>query len=304
MAGANPAAEVTGQALLFGTSNYFIGNDPSRWMTNVPVHGGVCYRDIYPGVDLMYYGVQRQLEYDFMVAPGVDPSLITLDFEGVNNLSVTPAGDLLIKTASGEIRQRKPFVYQEMEGGKREVGGCYVCAGEQRVSFEVGAYDSRHPLIIDPVLAYSTYLGGTGTGFDAGNGIAVDGYGNAYITGRTDSADFPTTPNALQASDPDLVNSDVFVAKLNSAGSALVYSTYLGGTGIDIGNAIAVDHESNAYVTGQTTSRNFPTTSDAFQAGDPDPRSTDAFVMRFRNMTVPVGGSITTAGPPPGSTDR
>jgi hypothetical protein len=267
-------------------SNYFIGNDPSRWIPNVPTYGAVWYRDLYPGIDLVYYGRQQQLEYDFVVAPGVDPYAITLRFEGASNLAIAPSGDLRIETAAGEVVQRRPVVYQEGPDGKHEVGGRYVCAGNQRVSFRVGSYDLSRALIIDPVLRYSTYLGATG--FDAGYGIAVDEDGNAYVTGRTTSVNFPTRAGAFQPVDPDPNpnNSDAFVTKLNRQGSALVYSTYLGGTGDDGGNAIAVDEDGNAYITGRTNSTNFPTTAGALQPVDPDPNpaTRDVFVTKLNRQ--------------------
>jgi Beta-propeller repeat len=280
--GANPAAQLSGRMELPGTSNYFLGNDPSQWITDVPTYDAVCYTDVYPGVDVVYYGSQHQLEYDFVLAPGVDPHAITLGFGGASNLTITSTGDLLIQTPAGEVLQRRPFVYQEYPTGKHEVHGHYVCAGGQRVGFEVGSYDPSRPLIIDPVLTYSTYLGGTG--FDVGYGIAVDEDGNAYITGRTQSANFPTTTGVFQPADPDPnpINSDVFVTKLNRQGSALIYSTYLGGSGDDGGNAIAVDESGNVYITGRTNSANFPITAGAFQPAKAGPAVlSDVFVTKL-----------------------
>jgi Beta-propeller repeat len=269
---ANPEPEAAGQRVTTGASNYFIGNDPTQWVTDIPIYERVNYRDIYPGVDLVYYGTQSQLEYDFVVSAGADPSTIRLDFEGASNLTVTPAGDLLMQTPTGEICQHQPLVYQDTAAGRREVGGHYVCAGGRWVSFQVGSYDPTRPLVIDPVLAYSTYLGGIGS--DSGFGIAVDTEGNAHVTGETFAPNFPTIPGAFQQSDPDPApgHSDVFVSKLNPAGSALIYSTYLGGHGHDSGFGIAVDGDGNAYITGRTESRDFPTTGGAFQRFNPDAR--------------------------------
>jgi Beta-propeller repeat len=267
---ANPRAEAAGRRLATGACNYFIGADATRWVTDIPIYEGVSYRDIYPGVDLVYYGTQGQLKYDFVVSAGADPSTIGLDFEGAESITITPTGDLLIGTLRGEICQHRPLVYQDTAGGKREVGGHYVRAGRRRVGFQVGSYDPTRPLVIDPVVTYSTYLGGHGS--DGGFGIAVDSEGNAHVTGETFAPSFPTTPGAFRETDPDAVFSDAFVTKLDPTGSSLIYSTYLGGHGNDSGLGIALDGNGNAYVTGRTESRDFPTTPGAFQRFSPDAR--------------------------------
>src|SRR2546425_1653009 len=261
LVGANPAAEISGLEELPGKSNYFIGNDPKEWRTNVPNYARVKYRNVYPGVDLLYYGNQRQLEYDFVVRPGADPSRIVLGVQGADRLEVDAQGDLVLDTAVGPIHQRKPVIYQEIDGDKKEIAGAYVLTGRHQVGFRVAAYDASQPLVIDPVLVYSTFLGGSG--LDQGFGIAVDATGNAYVTGVTVSIPFPTVTGAFQTTSGG--SQDVFVTKLNPAGSALVYSTYIGGSGDDGGLGIAVDSLGNAYVTGFTTSTNFPTTVAAFQ---------------------------------------
>src|SRR3989441_1834599 len=258
LVGANPAAEISGLEELPGKSNYFIGNDPKKWHTNVPNYARVKYRNVYPGVDLVYYGNQRQLEYDFTVRPGADPSRIVLGVQGADRLEVDAQGDLVLHTAVGPIRQRKPVIYQEIDGDKKEIPGGYVLTATHQVSFRIAPYDPSQPLVIDPVLVYSTYLGGSGNDF--GDDIAVDALGNAYITGATFSTNFPTTVGAFQGG-----GNDAFVTKLNPTGSALVYSTYLGGSGGDSGNGIAVDSLGNAYVATHTYSSNFPTTAGAFQ---------------------------------------
>src|SRR5437879_378348 len=278
--GANPDACVTGREELPGKANYFIGNDPAGWRTNVPTYARVHYEDLYPGIDLVYYGNQRQLEYDFVVRPGADPRRIALGFRGAQRLEVDPQGDLVLHTAAGAIRQRKPIVYQEVAGRRVEIPGDYVLRDGQRVGFHVAAYDTSLPLIIDPTLSYSTYLGGTG--FDEGRGIAVDATtGEAYVTGFTDSFDFPT----VRASQTTFAggSGDAFVTKLNATGSALVYSTYLGGKGFDTGFGIAVDSMGQAYVTGSTNSADFPTTTGAFQAviGGPAEGPVDAFLTKL-----------------------
>src|SRR2546425_5612407 len=260
-AGANPMPRLAGLRELPGKANYFIGNDPTKWRTNVSTYAKVRYDDLYPGIDLVYYGNQRQLEYDFVVRPGANPSRIVLGVRGADRLEVDAQGDLVLHTAVGPIRERKPVIYQEIDGDRKEIPGAYVLTGRHQVGFRVAAYDASQPLVIDPVLVYSTYLGGSG--LDQGFGIAVDASGNAYVTGLTASTDFPTTTGAFRTTSGG--SQDVFVTKLNPAGSALVYSTYIGGSGDDGGFGISVDALGNAYVTGFTTSTNFPTTPGAFQ---------------------------------------
>ena len=274
LVGANPAPQVAGLEELPGKSNYFLGNDPSQWRTNVPHYAKVQYKDVYPGVDLVYYGNQRQLEYDLVVEPGADPDAITLSFEGVESLRIDAQGDLVLDTSGGEIRQHKPLVYQEVDGARREIAGTYVLKSQRQVGFEVAAYDAGKPLIIDPVLVYSTYLGGSSDEFP--RGFAVDASGNAYVTGSTLSTDFPTA-SPIQASNAGGA-SDTFVTKLNAAGSALVYSTYLGGTALDTARWIAIDSSGNAYVTGETRSTDFPTVS-PFQAANAG--AADGFVTKL-----------------------
>jgi len=261
--GANARASVTGADALPGKSNYFIGSDPSQWRTNVPTYAAVKYAAVYPGIDLVYHGNQRLLEYDFLVAPGADPQAIGIRFQGARKLTVNRDGALVIGLGGSEVIEPAPVVYQEIGGRRQAVAGRYVLRGRGRVGFSVPEYDRSQALVIDPTLVYSTYLGGSGG--DSASGIAVDASGNAYVAGNTGSSDFPTTPGAFQTTYD--VGGDVFVTKLNAAGSALVYSTYLGvsDTGWAFGNAIAVDVSGNAYVAGSTTSSNFPTTPGAFQ---------------------------------------
>ncbi len=253
--GANPDPQVAGIDRLPGGSNYFIGNDPKKWRTNVAQYARVQYKDVYPGVDLVYHGNQRRLEYDFVVAPGADPTVIKLDFQGVREMRLDASGDLVLRLAGGEVRQPRPVVYQEVAGARQTVAGSFLIKGHREVGFDVAAYDVSKPLVIDPELVYSTYLGGGKD--DIGVDIAVDAAGSAYVTGKTISTNFPTA-NPLR---PALVglSSDIFVTKLNPAGSALVYATYLGGSSGDVGWGIAVDTAGNAYVTGLTSSDNFPT---------------------------------------------
>src|SRR4029077_6998079 len=202
-----------------GKVNYFIGKDPKEWRTNIPTYGKVRYSAVSRGIALVYYGNGRQLEYDFIVAPGADPGVITLAFGGADALAVSTEGDLVLQTRSGELRLRKPLIYQEVGGTKRSVPGGYVVRGERGVGFQVAAYDGTKPLIIDPVLVYSTYLGGVGE--DNGSGIAADATG-IYVVGLTVSPDFPPAGSPVQGNKG--ADYDAFITKLNPAGTALIYS--------------------------------------------------------------------------------
>jgi len=275
--GANPSPDVSGVDEMSGKSNYFIGNDAKNWRTNVPMYAKVKYKSVYSGIDLVYYGKQRQLEYDFVVASGADPRRIQLCIRGARKIRRSEDGDLVLAIDAGEIRWHRPVAYQEKGGVRQEVAAHYAVKGN-RVGFEVADYDLRRPLFIDPLI-YSTYLGGSGE--DTGAAIAVDSSGNAYVTGYTRSTNFPTM-NPLQ---PSLGASDgnAFVAKLNPTGSALVYSTYLGGSDQDGGNGIAVDSSGNAYVTGFTLSTNFPTVNPLACGGNGD-----AFVAKLN----PTGSAL------------
>jgi hypothetical protein len=277
LVGSNPAAQVVGLNQLPGVSNYLIGNDPAQWHTNIPNYARVEYENVYPGVNLAYYGNNQQhLEYDFVLAPGADPHAIKLSFQGAQGMTLDAQGDLVLHTSGGDIVEQAPVLYQEANGVRQPVSGRYVLEGDGQVGFQIEAYAPSWPLVIDPTysLVYSTYLGGNGD--DSGYGIAVDSAGNAYITGYTTSTNFATkTP--WQAANAG--GKDVFVTKLNAAGNGLLYSTYLGGSGDDVGYRIALDSSGNAYVTGDTTSTNFPTTAGAFQttyAGN-----ADAFVAKL-----------------------
>jgi len=252
-------------------SNYFIGNARSKWITDVPNYRKVRASGIYPGTDLVYYGDGHKLEYDLVVHAGANPRSIWLTFEGAVNLNTDREGNLLIGTRLGTIVQRKPRVYQEINGERIEIRASYsIRAG--KVGFALAKFDRKRDLVIDPVLEYSTYLGGTGG--DWGYGIAVNAGGEAYITGYTNSTDFPVTSGTYHGSQ------DAFVARLNAAGSSLMYSTYVGGAQNDQANGIAIDSSGAAYITGYTASKDFPTTPGAYQPSSGGGGS-DAFVTKL-----------------------
>jgi hypothetical protein len=240
---------------LSGKSNYLVGNDESKWKRDIAQYSKVKYSDIYPGIDLVYYGNQRQLEYDFIVAPGADPKNVKLGFTGADKITVNTKGELVIKMGNGELKLNKPLTYQEKNGVKKEIASSYAIKDNQ-IAFNVGEYDKTQALVIDPVLEYSTYLGGNNT--DTAWSLVVDSQGNTYISGSTISTNFPTV-NAFQSTFGGGFGGDIFVTKLNSSGSALVYSTYIGGNNSELGLDIAVDASGSAYVAGRTSSTNFPT---------------------------------------------
>jgi hypothetical protein len=288
--GAKSNADVRGVDELPGKANYFIGNDPTKWHSKVPTYARVKSEGVYPGIDLVYYGNQRQLEYDFVVAPGADPKPLRLHFAGAQRLSLTPNGDLAIKSRNGEIAFHKPVVYQLKDGVREPVEGRFRLLAGNHIRFALGSYDHTRTLVIDPVLAYSTYLGGSGpclnsqlapaTPCDSGNAIAVDAVGDFYVVGATVNSDFPVATGAIQAVnngmafDNGFFLNNAFVTKFNPRGSALIYSTYLGGTTSDeqpgtfsgdVATGVAVDAAGNAYVTGYASSYTFPVTSNAYQ---------------------------------------
>lgn len=320
-AGANRNARVSGESRQSGTVNYF-GGKPDQWRTKIPMYGRVRYRSLYPGIDLVFYGNNRELEYDLVVSPGADPGQIKLAVAGADEIRIDAEGNLVLKTSQGDVIQQKPKTYQRKGATLTAVAGNYVITGKDEVGFRLGSYDRQAAVVIDPVLRYSTFLGGNdfdsaraiavdsanravvvgstvssnfpattsraaipelfvtkfdftgsriiyssllvGFVFDLGQmGLALDSAGNSYITGIVESNGFPTTPGAFQTEVHG--DFDVFVTKLNANGSALVYSTFLGGNGRESGQSIAVDSSGNAYVTGDTSSEDFPTTPGAFQ---------------------------------------
>jgi hypothetical protein len=374
LAGANQQPEMVGAQRLPGHSNYFIGNDSSRWLRNIPQFGRVQYRDVYPGIDLAFYGNQNQLEYDFEVSPGSDAHQIELNFKGAENVSVATNGDLVLGLNGRELRFEAPHVYQKFPAGTQTVAGSFVMRGKNSAGFEVGSYDHNRALVIDPVLAFASYLGGVGeescsaiTGATAGfvphcpaialdsggriyvagatttpntatfdtltptligamgtsdvfvsrislgstggavtstldyvtyiggasgtqypAGIGVDSGFNVYVAGTTDSATYPTTPSAFQAT-PASAGNHVFVSKIDSNGSLNDYSTYLSGNGVDTAANMALDSLGRVYVIGTTTSSDFPTTIGALQA---HPAATNQFFFAKLNPALNTVNSL------------
>jgi hypothetical protein len=286
LVGANPAAAVAGSDRLPGKTNYFIGNDPKQWRTGVPQFAGVHYESVYPGIDLVFYGNQGRLEYDFKIAPGADPTQAELQFDGAAKLELSN-GDLILTGSGGDLRLQAPRVYQRAGDEQQSVEGRFVLRAANRVGFEIGAYDRGRELVIDPILSYSTYFGGGGA--DTSPSIAVNGDGFIYLSGSTTSGSpstlpgLPVTSNAYQSTLNGAQN--IFILKLDpTAGEAgVVYLTYLGGSGIDTSAGLAVDPGGNAYVAGTTTSPNFPTVG-GYQSA-PETGSTGA--PCFPNESVP-----------------
>jgi hypothetical protein len=259
--GANSQSVIEGSGKDGAVVNYLMGNDPEQWHANVPTYRELVYWDIYPNIDLRLYGDGGMLRYDFVVNPGATPEAIALAYNDIDSLAIID-GELVMGTAFGDMVQSQPHIYQQIGDEVVEVEGGFRLGSDNTYGFHVAAYNNHYPLIIDPLMYYSTYLGGTDDDF--GNGIAVDTGGSAYVTGYTTSANFPTTQGAYDTSHNGGWT-DVFVTKLSADGKTLVYSTYLGGTSADEGLGIALDSSNNAYITGFTNSADFPTTPGAFQ---------------------------------------
>jgi len=260
LAGANPAAAATGSELLPGKTNYLIGNDPKKWHTDIPQFAQVRYASVYPGIDLVFYGNQGRLEYDFRVAPGADPRQAMLQFDGAGKVEVR-GGDLVFVggNASG-LRLQAPQIYQRDGDRKQPVTGRFVLRGSNRVGFAVGQYDRSRELVIDPILDFSTYFGGAGT--ETSPSVAVNGDGYIYVAGSTtNSTGFPVAGTAIGSV------GNVFVTKINPAQPSVSYLTFLGGNGTDNSVGIGVDSGGLTYIAGNTTSTNFPTTSNGYQNG-------------------------------------
>lgn len=262
--GARQNATASGADPAPGKINYFQGGAPSKHFTDIEAFTRISYADIYPGIDVVYYGNQRHLEYDLSITPGADLTQIRMAFEGPDRIEIDKHGNLLLLIEGGEMTLQKPVIYQLVKGKRQIIDGQYIHLAENEVGFKVSSYEAQAPLIIDPVLSYSTYLGGSSD--DVGTTIAVDAAGNAYLAGYTYSTNFPI----LNAYDRSLGHGDedVFITKLDPTGSALVYSTYLGSArDMDIATGIAVDDAGNAYVTGMTSGSGFPVTAGAYQTG-------------------------------------
>jgi hypothetical protein len=271
---ADQGAAVNGLDPQPGKSNYFLGNNPAKWLSNVPHYKRVQMSEIYPGIDVVFYGSRQQLEYDFIVAPGASPDEIELRAEGADSVLLDASENLVIGLHGSQAVFQKPVVYQENNGQRQTVSGHYVLADGGNITFEIGPYDHSRALIIDPVLSYSLILGGSispTTPGDPGTiafGLAVDSQGNAYISGATCAVDFPSTSGTPHPAGGGPIGTpcdDAFITKLNPTGTALVYSTYLGGSNRDGAARIAIDGTGAAYVTGVTASSDFPTTSGAAQ---------------------------------------
>lgn len=262
LVGGNSHARIDSSNPLNGKINYFIGNDRNKWQTDVPQYARVSYRDVYPGIDMAFYGVQRQLEFDFIVSPGAEPAPIQLGVSGAVRIAADDSGNMVVASSAGNVLLHKPIAYQEKDGTRQPVDARFVMQAGNRIGFALGSYDRSRELVIDPSVTYSTYLGGLGE--DDGFAIAVDSSGNAYITGQTKSTNFPIVNGSFSTSNTG--SFDVFVTKISADGSTLLYSTYVGGSGDDSGNAIAVNASGDAFVAGATTSStNFPTSINAFQ---------------------------------------
>ena len=264
--------------------NYLLGGDKAAWKTNIPIFKGIFYKEVYNGIDFKVEGKGQAIKYEFIVNPEGNTGDIRLTYNGIVALSTNSEGELLIETAFGELKETRPYIYQEIVR-EREVGGGFaiqkpIGGGQERkfsYGFQIASYDPSYPLIIDPTLFFSTYLGGSGD--DYGYGIATDTSGNAYVTGSTASTNFPTQ-NPYQGSLGGGGNVDAFITKLSFSGStlSLAYSTYLGGTAYDEGNGIAIDTSGNAYITGYTLSNDFPT-QNPYQ--DTRSNSYDAFITKL-----------------------
>ena len=274
---ANPAPEIEALDHLRVRTNYFLGSR-SQWRSGISSYARVRYRGVYRGIDLIYYGDQNQLEYDFVLQLGADPRSIRLQFRGADRLSITKQGDLEVDAGGAHILQRKPYIYQETAAGRRPVTGGYMLLGRNRVGLRLAAYDRTETLVIDPVLVYSTYMGGTAS--DQITAVKLGAKGSLYIAGSTATSDLPTTEGVYSGSNSGLT--DIFVAIVDTTASGaygLTYLTYLGGANLDVPLAMDIDKSGNIYLTGTTTSTNFPTTGNAVQTTGGS--TTQAFVVQL-----------------------
>ena len=286
MKGANAEPSVRGRAILPGHTSYLLGNNAAKWRTGAEHFAEVEISQVYSGIDMVYYAKHGQVEHDFIVAPGADPGRILIGFEGSKSLRLDRSGNLIIGVEGGELTYNAPELYQ-MAGAKRvAVKGRFVLAGGKSVRIAVGDYIKSKELVIDPALAYSSFLGGTT--IDEAFAIAVDAAGNAYVTGQTNSNPFPGVAGEFQSAFGVGATNNVFVSKINAAGTALLWSTYIGGTGADVGNAIAVDGANRVYVTGSTTNSG----TDAFVAALNADGKTAVYVDVFGGPGTDVGNGI------------
>jgi hypothetical protein len=291
LAGSNPNPVISGDGPLPGKSNYFIGNDPGKWRTGVPQFARVRYENVYPGINLAFYGNHGRLEFDLQVAPGADPAQAELEFDAAKSLKISDGALLIQQGRVADLRFESPHVYQLVEGRERPIEGRFVLRGAHRAGFEIGAYDHSRELVIDPVPTFSSYFGGSGD--EHSSGVAVDGAGNIYLTGSTTSANIPDTAGFFQVSLAGTEN--VYVAKITPStapnnGSTLVYATYLGGNGSDTPAGIAVDGANDAYLAGTTSSTNFPTTPFGYQTA-PEAGSTGTQHV-FVTELDPLGATL------------
>ena len=284
LSGSNTVPQAKGTTRLPGTVNYFIGRDVTQWHTGIPAYSDVLYSGVYPEIDLHYYGNHHQLEYDFVLNPGADPHNIALSFDGANALAIDDTGNLAMNSDAGRVTLLKPSIYQMVGGQKKPVRGGYVLRPNHSVGVELGDYDPTKSLVVDPVLVYSSYLGGSG--WDAAVSVTLDASRNEYIGGFTISPDFPSTGAAISAAPNGTCVG--FVAKLDPTLTSVLYSSYLGGTtgassclwGDGV-NGIAVDSLGQAYTTGYASSNDFPITASAFQPGQGNGASSNAFLAKL-----------------------
>ncbi|MCE5219752.1 MAG: SBBP repeat-containing protein [Clostridium sp.] len=280
--GANENVEIAPDHECSCKINYLKCNDSSKWCQNVPAYEKIVYKNLWNNIDLVFSSVKGQLKYEFIINSGASADDIKLSYIGGDSISLDNEGNLIISTALGSFTDKKPLTYQMIENKKVIIESSFILKTENMFSFEVDSnYDKNNTLVIDPGLEYSTYLGGND---DFNNAIAIDNNGNAYVTGYTFSTNFPTTPGVFQPTDPDEFNVDAFISKIDTNASginSLIFSTYLGGNNFDSGQGIAVDKKKNVYITGYTDSKDFPTTSTAYQPSVSDSSLTKAFLTKL-----------------------
>lgn len=277
---------------LEGRVNYLLGSDPKAWVTDVPTYRRIRYPNVYPGIDLIYYGHGRNLEHDFVVSPGASPDQIEFQFDGSDRVTTQAGGDLALTLGDTELLWKKPVVYQVEEcGARKPIPSAYRLRGAGKVGFEVGPYDPQRPLVIDPEVLVASYLGRLGT--DIGTRNTMDASGNLYLTGGTIDNQFPISAGAFRTEPGATDRNNVMIAKFRADGGALIYTTYIGGQSTDLGLGIAVDNAGAIYATGVTLSNNFPVTANAYQrnpgnaAAEENARA-DCFVLKLN----PAGNAL------------